>query len=333
MRNAIEKEINREYQNRQNSCAQNTQDNIERVYWDYPELAEIDRLLMQENATIALEILGDGVMRKTSSKKEELLAKRDAFLVKNNIPHGFDSPVHRCELCNDTGRTIDNSKSPCQCYYKLLIPKLIEKSNLGNIGQYTFRNFDINLFSDNANQDKYGVAVSPRKQIEGIRMICDEFIKTFDRNETKSLFFIGKPGTGKTFLSGCIANELIQKGKFVLYFSSPELFEEIAHYRMLSNSFAPNPERLEKSQMTYNSILSCDLLIIDDFGTETQNTSRQPELLSILNQRSGCDKKFIISTNLDIKSLSSIYDERVLSRVHGNFNVLKFFGEDLRHKK
>lgn len=333
MRNAIEKEISREYQNRQNSCAQTTQDNIERVYWNYPELAEIDRLLMQANAEIALQILSDGVMRKTSSKKEELLAKRDVFLAKNGIPKGFDSPVHMCKLCNDTGIMIGSDKGPCQCYYKILIPKLLEKSNLGNIAQYTFRNFDINLFSTDENPGKYGMAVSPRKQMLGIRAISDNFIKTFDQNDVKSLFFIGNPGTGKTFISGCIANELISKGKFVLYFSSPELFEEIAQYRTLSNSFAPNPERLEKSQMTYNSILSCDLLIIDDFGTEAQNASRQPELLSILNYRAGCDKKFIISTNMDIKSLSSIYDERVLSRIYGNFSVLKFFGEDLRHKK
>jgi DNA replication protein DnaC len=333
MRDVIEKEISREYQNRQNSCAQATQDNIERVYWEYPELAEIDHLLMQENATIALEILGDGIIRETSARKEELLSKRDEFLKKSNIPKEFDSPVHRCVLCNDTGRLIGTDNSLCKCYYDLLIPKLVEKSNLGSISQYTFSKFDINLFSSNENPEKYGMAVSPRRQMEGIRAISDKFITAFDQNDTRSLFFIGNPGRGKTFISGCIANELIKKGKFVLYFSSSELFEEIEHYRMLLNSFAPNPERLDKSQMIYNSILSCDLLIIDDFGTETQNASRKPELLSILNHRSGCNKKFIISTNLDIKSLASFYDERVLSRIYGNFNLITFIGEDLRHNK
>jgi DNA replication protein DnaC len=167
--------------------------------------------------------------------------------------------------------------------------------------------------------------------MDGIRKVAMNFVEHFGEEETKNMFFLGKPGTGKTFLSGCIANDLINRGKSVLYLSSPELYEKITEYRVLSNAFSPDPERFEMSSETYHSILQCDLFILDDLGTETIHANRQPELLNILNHRLNMNKKIIISTNLDTASLSSLYDERVLSRIFGNFSVLRFFGEDLRH--
>lgn len=333
MKYEIGKIIAQEYQNRRANNAQKTQDSIDHVYRLHPDLKEIDNQLVQENAAIVMKIMQDGLLREDSSKKLELMKQRANYLQNNNIPFDFDKQQFTCSECDDTGFTTSNAgtNGHCQCYNQILIPLLLKNSNFKNVSKYNFAQFNLSYFSDKPDQQRYQSADSPRKQIEGIRNVANYFISHFDEENTKSLFFLGKPGTGKTFLSGCIANNLLLKGKSVIYLSSPELFENITEFRMLSNSFSPDPERFEKATQIYKSILNCDLFILDDLGTETIHANRQPELLNILNNRIDSNKKMIISTNLDTSSLSSLYDERVLSRIYGSFSVLRFYGEDLRH--
>ena len=104
----------------------------------------------------------------------------------------------------------------------------------------------------------------------------------------------------------------------------------INEYRVVSASFSPDKERLEKASDAYNDILESDLLIIDDLGTETSNANRQPELLTVINHRTGQSGKMIITTNLGMTDLMNYYDERLISRIYGGFSVYKFFGEDIR---
>ncbi len=332
MKYEIGKVISQKYQDRRTGNSQITADNIERIYEQYPRIKELDQLLTIENANIVLLIMQDGVLRTDSIYKNELTNTRIEYLRAHGIPSDFDAPVYTCPLCNDTGFLNTNQREMCSCYHQILIPLLLNNSNFKNITRYQFDQFNLNLFSENEDTKKYQLAISPRKQLEGIRKAGKYFVEHFDEESTKNLFLLGKPGTGKTFLSGCIANELLQRGKSVLYLSSPELFEIITEFRMLSNSFSPDPVRYEKASQTYQSILNCDLFILDDLGTETLHANRQPELLSILNFRIDSGKKMIVSTNVDNTSLLTLYDERVLSRIYGNFSVLKFIGDDLRHK-
>ncbi len=331
MRYEIGKIIAREYQDRRAKNAQRTQDCIDNTYRLHPRLKEIDQQLIQENAAIAIQIIQDGLSRQDSPKKRLLEEQRNGYLHENEIPFDFDILQYTCPKCRDTGFVFTSVKEHCQCYHQFLIPLLLKDSNFKNLSKYTFPQFNLSYFSDDPDPKTYQSAESPRKQMENIWEASKKFILHFEEENAKNLFFIGKPGTGKTFLSGCIANELLIQGKSVLYLSSPELFESITEYRMLSNSFTPDPERFEKATRIYQCILECDLLIMDDLGTETIHANRQPELLNILNYRMNSNKKMIISTNLDLAKLLMLYDERVLSRIYGSFEMLRFFGKDLRH--
>lgn len=131
------------------------------------------------------------------------------------------------------------------------------------------------------------------------------------------------PGLGKTFLSSCIANELIQLGKTVLYQTAPIMLDQIIDAKFN-----------KKSSNLLNEINNVDLLIIDDLGTESKNSVTTTELFNIINSRllnqNNKITKTIISTNYDLKQLYNIYEERLLSRIIGNYNACYFFGDDIR---
>ena len=146
------------------------------------------------------------------------------------------------------------------------------------------------------------------------------FIKTFDKSKDNLLFY-GNSGTGKTFLSHCIAKELLDKGYFVVYRTAEELIQNLRKIRF------ENHRDLEKL------LLDCDLLIIDDLGTEQINDFSKTELFNLLNKRLLKEKNMLVSTNYSLKELMSIYSERITSRLLGNFNLFKFYGDDIRVTK
>ena len=147
------------------------------------------------------------------------------------------------------------------------------------------------------------------------------FYKDFDiLNE--SLLFSGSSGLGKTFLSNCIAKELLDKGKVVIYQTSSNLIDILRNLRFDESS--------DKNQI--EEILSCDLLVIDDLGTEPNTSYSHSELFNIINARILRDKKMIISTNLSIEDLHNYYPERITSRIYGHFKIFEFFGDDIRIK-
>ena len=133
---------------------------------------------------------------------------------------------------------------------------------------------------------------------------------------------------GKSFLSSCIANELLKKGKTVLYQTAPIMLDTIIDYRFDKNT---------SSKDIYDNLLNVDLLIIDDLGTESMNSLKFAELFNVINSRllnsNNKKTKTIISTNLSLQNLFSTYDERIVSRIVGNYNICYFFGDDIRFKK
>ena len=133
---------------------------------------------------------------------------------------------------------------------------------------------------------------------------------------------------GKSFLSSCIANEVLKQGKTVLYQTAPIMLDTIMDYRFGKNNSSEN---------IYNSLLNVDLLIIDDLGTESMNSMKLSELFNIINSRllNSNNKviKTIISTNLNLQDMFSTYDERIVSRIVGNYNICYFYGDDIRFKR
>ena len=149
---------------------------------------------------------------------------------------------------------------------------------------------------------------------------CHEFIDNFE-NKPKNIFFYGNTGVGKTFLSNCIAKELLDAGYSVIYFTAFQLFD------ILSKGVF---KRDEEALLSHRNIFDCDLLIIDDLGTELSNSFTTSQLFLCINERILRQKSTIISTNLGMNQLADIYSERVLSRISSNYTLLKLFGADIR---
>jgi len=142
------------------------------------------------------------------------------------------APNFECKVCNDTGYIEQNGFSTmCNCLKQKIFNAEYNKSNLGNLEKENFSLFNLNLYSDEVNPDKYKSKISPRENMIRIRSISEKFIQDFDSPDEKNLIFMGNSGLGKTFLSNCIANELLNMGKTVLYQTAPNMLEEIISYR------------------------------------------------------------------------------------------------------
>jgi len=198
------------------------------------------------------------------------------------------------------------------------------ESNIGNLEKENFDNFNLDLYSDSADEQKYKAKISPRKNIENIKEISLNFIKNFDNPDEKNLLFTGNTGLGKTFLSNCIAKEMLSNGKTVLYQTAPIMLDNIIDYRFGNSDF----------NSVYNNIINADLLIIDDLGAESLNSFKLSELFNIINARllfqGNHITKTIISTNLNMNNLLDTYSERIFSRLASYYNVCRFFGDDIR---
>ena len=242
----------------------------------------------------------------------DLSQQKKSLLEKNGFPANFLEPVYQCPDCQDTGY-INNKK--CHCFKQAMIKMLYEQSNIQEM-------LEKENFSSLSEQFYQG------EDLEHFRravVTCKEFVSDFSRT-FQNLFFYGTVGTGKSFLSGCIAKELIEQGQSVIYFSAAQLFE----------SLSVNPYDFKNKDDLYNlyeDIYKCDLLIIDDLGTETTRANISSQLFSCLNERQLRQKSSIISTNLSLEELRSRYSDRIFSRITSNYELCKLTGPDIRMYK
>ena len=307
------------------------------LYHRFPRLEEIEDEInsagFRYNKAILMgTVPADSAAEELASKIEELGREREQILTSNGYPADYLTPVFECSKCNDTG-IISSSDGKgdtlCICYRQLLLDHLYDNSNLGISGNDGFASFNTELYPDTADEERYGIKKSPRRQIIGILENCRQFTEKFSDPETRNLLFCGPTGTGKTFMAGCIAMELMRAGHTVLYFTAPTLFNTIYEYRYNSS----NNEEWDPS--AYKNILETELLIIDDLGTESPSAMRYAELLNILDTRISNDMrrpcKTIIATNIDLRKLFEYYDERIVSRITGNFDIYRFAGDDIRN--
>ena len=285
---------------------------------------EISKSIINANKEIKKNLIIE-----LEKKITELKNKKLSILKKLNIEPSFLEPYYECEKCQDTGYISDKYGSKmCACLRQELLNNSYGTANLGNISKDNFDNFNHLLYSDKINEEKYNSDISPRKNIEDIKETCLNFIDNFDNPEEKNLLFIGSPGLGKTFLSNCIAKELLERGKTVLYQTTPVLLDLIMNYKFNKGNI---------STEMYQNIFSVDLLIIDDLGTESINNLKFSELFTIINTRllnqNNKITKTIISTNLSLNAFMKTYDDRFVSRIVGHYNIGRFFGDDIRFKK
>lgn len=261
-------------------------------------------------------------LQSLQKKTVEISEKKNKLLSDLNLPSDYLVPHFECDICKDTGY-VENRL--CSCIKQKLYDIEYNKSNVGNIEHENFNNFKLDVYSNEPNPGIYGSQISPRENIRKICTISKRFVENFDSPEEKNLMFLGPTGLGKTFLSNCIAKELLDKGKTVLYQTAPVMLDSIIK------------SKFDNTSSLMDHILDVDLLIIDDLGTETMNNMKFTELFNIINTRllnqNHKITKTIISTNMDMKDIFAVYDERIGSRIIGNYNVCRFFGDDIRMRK
>ena len=322
-----------EYDQKKRIAELDLENRKQELYNKFPRLQEIELELNNFAINTAKNILKGSTssLDELNSKVAKLKKEKEKILKENNIPNNFLEPKYECLICKDTGYIqMQNSASClCACLKQKLLDISYNKSNISNLSKENFDTFRPEIFSDIAEPEKYKIAISPRQNMISIKDKCLEFIENFDNPETHNLLFTGNTGLGKTFMSNCIANELIKKGKNVLYQTAPVLLETVIDNKMskYKTSFQDN---------FYKNVLESDLLIIDDLGTECLNSMKLSELFTILNTRllnlNNKVTKTIISTNLNINSIFKSYEERIGSRIAGFYDIYYFFGDDLRFK-
>lgn len=250
---------------------------------------------------------------------KELSEESNALLIADGFPGDYLELHYDCADCKDTGY-IENEK--CHCFQRFIIDMLYEQSNL----KYVLQKENFDTFSFSYYSPNYIDSETGHSSLDTIKDAYGEsrkFVDTFGK-EFRNLFFYGDPGVGKSFLSNCIAKELIDRSNSVIYLSSFQLFDTLAKGKF---------ERDEQTAKINKHLLNCDLLIIDDLGTELVNSLTVSQLFLCLNERLLNRKPTIISTNLSLDSLVDIYSERIFSRITSNYTMLKITGDDIRIKK
>ena len=248
-------------------------------------------------------------------KLSNLQEEKNNVMEKAGFPKDYIDDVHICRVCKDKGYVEENGRLVrCSCHHQFIINETYNRSSVSYDKNQTFDNFNIELFEGDA-----------KRKIEYIRRQVNKFIENFDSEEQKNLLFMGNAGTGKTFLTNCITTEIMRAGKTVLYQTAPDMFNNINKFKM--QAFNGNNDI---GFEFYDYLTNVDLLVIDDLGTESKTASRYAELFSIINTRILNNKKMIISTNLGIENIEDNYDERILSRFIGEFEMYRFDWKDLR---
>jgi DNA replication protein DnaC len=285
-----------------------------------PEISNIESLIGKLCVELTISTFKaienrDEYLRSLKDRITDLRVKKTELLVAHGYSPDYLSLRYKCSKCQDTGY-IGTEK--CSCYKKKLIEIYYENSDLKDLlRENNFDHFNMEYYSTRRMGEE---PESPRKNMEKIVMKSMNFIKGFSSTD-ENLLFYGNSGTGKSFLSHCIAKELLDRGHFVVYRTAEELIQNLRSIRFENNT------SLEEH------ILNCDLLIIDDLGTEQINDFSKAELFNLLNKRLLKQKKMLVSTNYALKELLSIYSERITSRLLGNFSLCKFYGEDIRVTK
>ena len=291
------------------------------VYNKIPRIKEINDSISTVSVETAKKMLLENISFSSDEvkKKIEALSKEKASLLRENgYPEDYLSMRYTCPDCKDTGY-IGSSK--CHCLKNSIIEILYEQSNIKevlereNFSSFSFKYFD-NTVKDSA------TGLTALENMHEVVKTCRDYIDNFD-SEYKSLYLYGATGVGKTFLTNCIAKELIDSSYSVKYVSSIRLFEILANSTFKRDMSASSADLAE-------NLLDCDLLIIDDLGTELINSFTASSLFNCINERHLRRKSVIISTNLSLAELRANYSERVFSRIMSNYTLLKIYGDDLR---
>lgn len=295
------------------------------IYAKAPRVAEIDRQLRRTILDIIAASLRDGtdpapaigVLR---DKNLSLQAERERLLVELGYPGDVLEDKPDCPLCGDSGWV---GARMCHCLKTLCTQEQMkELSKLLDLGEQSFDTFSIDWYSE----DPWpGEARSPRENMEFIYDVCRHYAHKFGAFYVDNLLFTGGTGLGKTFLSACIARAVSENGFSVVYDSAVSVFARFEEQKFSKDSGDASMARDETRRY-----LGCDLLILDDLGSELTTPFVQSALYTLVNTRLQTGKRTVISTNLTMEDLRRRYSVQVASRLDGEYQALPFYGEDIR---
>lgn len=308
-------EIMRGYMQKQSRRHQLTMQRREEIYALIPEF----RQLSDQVSEIAVNYLHSRLGEKGNDHSDSpifvrpeldrIAKQKKKLLVSNGYPEDYLSVSPECPFCNDTG-FVGGKK--CRCFRQKEIEilyshshlkELVKEQNFDNLSESYYHGEDLKRF---------------RIAAAACRRMADEFDTVY-----RNLYLYGTVGTGKSFLSICIARELLETGHSVLYFSAAALFDKLSMY-----SFDARTK--EELRNFTSDLYSCDLLIIDDLGTELTNQFISAQLFTCLNERHMNRKSTVISTNLSLAEMQSRYSDRVFSRITNDYELYKLTGSDIR---
>lgn len=295
---------------------------LAQVYARNPRIKEIDA----ELRSTVIDAMGHALASGTDPEnaidelREEnlfLQDERSRELVMSGFPADYTDEKYMCPKCRDTGY---NGTELCSCLMALYKDEQRrELSAMLDIGSETFDNFDLDYYDPTPDP---ATGISPRDNMDMVYENCVRYAERFGRGSS-NLFLHGGTGLGKTFLSTCIAKVVSERGFSVVYDTAPNIFA-----RFEDDKFAKDDSAAARSDV--NKFLTCDLLIIDDLGTELATAFVTSALYNLINTRLITGKKTIINSNCTMQKLGERYSPQIMSRLEGEYEVLSFYGRDIR---
>ena len=294
----------------------------EEVYQKVPQIRQIEDEISSQAVRCARKLLDGDTNAKEELKQhiEDLREQKEVLLSAFGFPADYMEMHYACPECQDTGY-VDGRK--CRCFKKEEIRLLYSQSNIEEVLlRENFDSFSYEYYDDRVVIPEIQMTVAD--YMRQVHTWCKEYVENFEK-KGGNLIFTGSTGVGKTFLTNCIAKALIDQYQSVLYLSSNDLFDVFS-----KNKFHYETE--EEMKDMYQYILDCDLLIIDDLGTELNNTFVSSQLFYCINERLLRKKSTIISTNLSMTMLRDTYSDRISSRIISQYSIIPLYGDDIRTK-
>lgn len=282
--------------------------------------AKVPRLLEIEKELTALGLMlvkkaftsenSEEVLRVAKLDAEHLQKEQQQLLKENGFAPDYLEARYLCPICKDRGTT---DEGYCVCFKKALVEEAFKQSNLPlMMDTQSFETFRLDVYPESA-----------QETMTDVLKICKNFAANFKDNLGESLFLYGGTGLGKTFLSSCIAKDILEQGHDVFYQPAYKIFRMFESYK-----FNHDDRELAKSHI--DRIMQTELLIIDDLGAEMVTAYTAEVLFDLINTRANKRQATIISTNLDFNDLETIYSQRITSRILGNYVILECVGDDIR---
>ena len=295
------------------------------AYERQPRLRQLDRQLQATMAQLVAATLRQGgdpvqAVREIRERNLDLQQERAVLLGALGLPPDALDDKPACPLCGDTGW---QGAKMCRCLQKLCAQEQIkELSKLLDLGEQSFDTFRMDYYSEIPYPGKGN---SPRKNMELVYDVCLNYARKFESFRFRNLLMSGPPGLGKTFLSACIARAVSEHGYSAVYDTAGNIFAQFEAKKFQRDSADGQEARDETRRY-----LNCELLIVDDLGSELTTQLTQSDLYELINARLVAQRHTVISTNLSLEEIARRYNPQIASRIEGEYHVLHFFGDDIR---